>query len=80
MFIVTRFSKTNDTWYGGNVEGMTNNYDKAKEMLFKLDTLQKAKRQDEKSEWTDKFIITHSIDPVSFTAYSLSYKEIMEDK
>jgi hypothetical protein len=93
MFIVTRFSKysgSSRTYHGGSVEGMTKNFEQAKEMLIKLQILASIRRKKEREEedkdtdtskeiWSDRFVISHAVEDVGFTSYSTSYKDVMKD-
>ena len=81
MFLITRFSKMSETVHGGTVEGMTKNFEEAKEMLIKLQILASIRREKENEEerWTDHFVISHSLDNVNFFGYEKSYKEVMKE-
>ena len=94
MFIVTKFSKyggtSRTTYHGGSVEGMTKNFEQAKEMLIKLQILASIRRKKEREEedkdtdtskeiWSDRFVISHAVEDVGFTSYSTSYKDVMKD-
>ena len=84
MFIITRFSNSGTNHYSGSVEGMTKDFEQAKEMLIKLQILADMRRKKDteedtsQSNWTDDFVISHSIDSIKFTVYEASYKDVMK--
>jgi len=95
MYIVTQFSKyggtSRTTYHGGSVEGMTKNFEEAKIMLIKLQILANIRREKDKEAekdkdtdtakaiWSDRFVISHAVEDVSFTSYTTSYKEVMKE-
>ena len=94
MFIVSRFSKysgSSRTYHGGSVEGMTKNFEQAKEMLIKLQILASIRREEDRKKeednddgtskeiWSDRFVISHAVEDAGFTSYGTSYKEVMTE-